>query len=106
MSKMKHLVTLTTWGIDKKLRKEISVDPTRVVITEHYGDAFKSGWGEEFPAATKLVLRDGRVTFIVQGAHSDVVALLNGEGQANPAPQPEDAPETSSEQQRGTNYDL
>jgi hypothetical protein len=70
-------VLFTRWAVDEKSRTPVSVDPSRVDVVEHYSDAFKAAYGEEFPAASKLVMK-GKQEYIVQGAVAEVVKALNG----------------------------
>lgn len=63
--------------MDPKGRAPVSVDPARVDCTEHFGDAFTMPGGEDFPAATKVIMK-GRQEYLVQGMLGEVVALLNG----------------------------
>ena len=73
-------IMFTRWMLDPKGRTPVSVDPTRVDCTEHFGDAFThAATGEEYPAATRIVMK-GKQEYLVQGAVAEVVAKLNGEG--------------------------
>jgi hypothetical protein len=67
------------WCVDQKGRTPVSVDPTRVDCTEHFQDAFKASYGEEFPAATKIIMK-GKQEYLVQGTLEETVSKLNSKG--------------------------
>lgn len=69
-------ISFMTWVIKPEDRKEVSVDPTRVETTAHFSPPFTASWGEEFPAATKIVMRN-KQEFIVQGSFKEVKDKLN-----------------------------
>ena len=64
------------WCMDPKGRTPVSVDPKRVDCTEHFSDAFHSATGEDFSAATKIVMK-GKQEYVVQGTLAEVVDALN-----------------------------
>jgi hypothetical protein len=69
-------VQFKRWCVEENGRTLCSVNPLRVDCTEYYGPAFKAGWGEEFPAATKIIMKN-KQEYVVQGELSEVVLLLN-----------------------------
>jgi len=70
-------IAFLQWCLDPNGRTPISIDPTVVACTEHFGNAFRAvGTGEDFPAATRIILKNKR-EYIVQGVLVDVVTKLN-----------------------------
>jgi len=86
-------VTFTRWMIDQKGRKPVSVEPSRVDVIEHSGDAYgKRGephvrlwWNEDvrtapvhdqIPACTRIVMQ-GKQEYLVQGTVEEVTAKIN-----------------------------
>ncbi len=69
-------VQFIRWCVDAKGRTPISVEPSRVDCTEWFTDAFKhGGTDEQFPAATKIIMK-GKQEYVVQGTVQDVVSAL------------------------------
>ena len=70
-------ITFTRWCLDHRGRTQVSVDPTRVDVTEQFSEGFKhAGTLEEFPAATRIIMRN-KQEYMVQGSHDAVVRMLN-----------------------------
>jgi hypothetical protein len=72
-------VPFMRWCLDPKGRTQVSVNPTRVDCVEHFSEAFKAATGEEFPAASKIIMK-GKQEYLVQGALDDVIEQLNEPG--------------------------
>lgn len=69
-------VEFVRWSVTAADRKPLSVDPTNVSSTEWFGDAY-TAMGEEFPAATRIVMKSKK-EYLVQGSAREVVNKLNG----------------------------
>ena len=69
-------IIFTRWCLTPSDRTPVSVDPTRVDVTEHYSLGFTS-YGVDYPAATKIIMRN-KQEYLVEGALVDVVKQLNG----------------------------
>jgi hypothetical protein len=74
---MKPLVPFMRWCLDPAGRTRVAVDPTRVDCVEFFSDEIKNtSFGEDFPAATKIIMK-GKQEYIVQGGVEEVVFQLN-----------------------------
>jgi hypothetical protein len=71
-------VQFIRWCLDPIGRTLVSVNPERVDCVEHFGAAFRAGYGEDFPAAAKIIMK-GKQEYIVQGSVEAVDAALNRE---------------------------
>lgn len=72
-------VQFKRWSLNPDSRTPISVNPERVDATETFGPAFKhNATQEEFPAATKVVMKNG-TEYVVQGDVDWVTKQLNRE---------------------------
>lgn len=69
------LVPFVRWMMDEKGRTPVAVKPDRVDAIEYYGDAFATSWGENYPAATRIIMK-GKQEYIVQGTVEEVRAKL------------------------------
>lgn len=72
------IIQFMRWCMDSKGRTPVAVDPKRVDCLEQYSEAFTTPYDEEFPAATKIIMK-GKQEYIVQGAVHEVTAILNGD---------------------------
>lgn len=70
------LIQFTRWMLDAKGRTPVAINPERVDVIEHYGDAFKTTWGEEYPAAARIIMK-GKQEYIVQGSVEEVNEKLH-----------------------------
>lgn len=70
-------IIFTRWCVQPEGRTPVAVNPERVDCVEWYGDAFKgmAGFGEDYPAATKIIMR-GKQEYIVQGSVAEVTDML------------------------------
>ena len=69
-------VKFVRWCLDPKSRTEVSVNPLRVDCCECFSDTFKAATGEEFPAATKIIMRN-KQEYLVQGDIGTILEELN-----------------------------
>ena|SRR5262249_35016600 len=65
------------WCLDPSGRTPVAVNPDRVDCLEEYGPAFRAATGEDFPAATRIVMK-GKQEYIVQGTVAETTAALSG----------------------------
>jgi uncharacterized protein YlzI (FlbEa/FlbD family) len=63
------------WSMDINGRTGISINPTEVVRTEYFSDAYTLG-NDAMPPATSIFLKKGK-SYIVQGHIGDVIKALN-----------------------------
>ena len=70
-------VLFTRWCVDPKGRTPITINLARVDCLEHFGFAFRAPYGEEFPAATRIIMK-GKQEYLVQGTVEEIQAKLNG----------------------------
>ncbi|MBT1509378.1 hypothetical protein KIP88_02590 [Bradyrhizobium sp. SRL28] len=68
--KKPKLVTFTKWCVTEKDRTLVSVNPAEVSDVEDYCGAVEPG---------QLITLKNKKTYLVQGAHADVVAKLKEE---------------------------
>jgi hypothetical protein len=71
------LVSFTRWCLEAAERVPVAVDPKRVDCVEFFsGEMKNTAYGEDFPAATKIIMK-GKQEYIVQGSVAEVVFQLN-----------------------------
>jgi len=69
-------VLFTRWCLNAEDRTPVAVNPKRVDCLEHFSPAFRAATGEDFPAATKIVMQ-GKQEYVVQGDVREVQDALN-----------------------------
>ena len=71
-------VKFVRWCMNAPDRTPLAVEPSRVDSVLHFSPAFTSPTGEDYPAASKIVMR-GKQEYIVQGTVEEVTDKLNHE---------------------------
>jgi hypothetical protein len=69
-------VLFARWCIDPHSRTHVAITPSAVAAVEYYGGAFTTPVGEEYPAASRIILKGGKQEYLVQGSVQQIMVAL------------------------------